>query len=204
MSQMLAKACSTLYLLIIFQVKQQKIYRPVAWNQMLALSGTRYWKISSMRFYWIIGSFIVDRMCNAFGKQTPAMLSLFIRISKPTQSKQVLAMKENNDGFEEESRIAILEKIQTNELAGKSFEFVLGSSALQSFNFIGVLGGCTNIREESLSSDGSIAQDGHADEEICSSCGFFAYSQICECGWKSHLHYPHINICQKLPFLSQK
>ena len=65
-------------------------------------------------------------MCNAFGKQTPAMLSLFIRISKPTQYKQVLAMKENIDGFEEESHISILEKIQTNELAGKSFEFVLG------------------------------------------------------------------------------
>ena len=74
-------------------------------------------------------------------------------------------MKENIDGFEEESHIAILEKIQTNELAGKSFEFVLGSSALQSFNFIGVLGGGTNIREESLSSDGISARDGQASKE---------------------------------------
>ena len=91
-------------------------------------------------------------------------------------------MKENNDGFEEESRIAILEKIQTNELAGKSFEFVLGSSALQSFNFIGVLGGGTNIREEFLFSDGISARDGHADTGICSSSGKCAYLRICGCG----------------------
>ena len=31
-----------------------------------------------------------------------------------------------NDGFQEEGHIAILEKNQTNELAEKSFEFVLG------------------------------------------------------------------------------
>ena len=90
-------------------------------------------------------------MCSALGKQTPAMLSIFLRISEPTKSKQVLAVKENNDGFQEECHIAILEKIQTNKLAGKSFEFALGWSALQGFNFIGVLGGGKNIRENPCS-----------------------------------------------------
>ena len=33
-------------------------------------------------------------------------------------------------------------------------------------------------------------RDGHADAGICGSCGLCAYSQICECGWKSHPHYP--------------
>ena len=35
-------------------------------------------------------------------------------------------------------------------------------------------------------------RDGHADAEICGSCGLCSY------------HYPHINICQKWQFLGQK
>ena len=45
---------------------------------------------------------------------------------KPTKVYGGSWPKKSNDGFEEESHIAILEKNQTNELAEKSLEFVLG------------------------------------------------------------------------------
>ena len=51
-----------------------------------------------------------------------------------------------------------------------------------------------------------VTRDGHADAGICGSCGLCAYSWMCRCGsgWKSHPHYPRINICKKLKFFGQE
>ena len=46
----------------------------------------------------------------------------------------------------------------------------------------------------------TMTSDGQEDAGICGSCGLCAYSWMCGCGsgWKSHPHYPRINICKKI------
>ena len=48
----------------------------------------------------------------------------------------------------------------------------------------------------------TMTRDGQEDAGICGYCGLCAYSWMCGCGsgWKSHPHYPRINICKTLTF----